>query len=82
MSELNHLRRNGNDGFFVGFMWRRFRWKCARMVSCGVLFGFLLEMSDINSVPSMGYSGVASSLAPGALRLVDLPLLLASVMTS
>ena len=58
-------------------MWRRFRWKCDRMISCGVLLGVLLEMSEINSVPSMGYPGV-SSLDLGLER----PLLLASFMTS
>merc|ERR1712155_272932 len=50
------------------------------MISCGVVLAFLLK-SDNNTVPSTGYSGVAS-LSRDSLGSRDLPLLLASVITS
>ena len=43
------------------------------MIACGVRFGFLLVMSEINTVPSMGYSGVASSLPPLRVRRPNRP---------
>ena len=50
------------------------------MISCGVLLAFL-NPSDKSTVPSRGYSGVASLSRP-SLWPRERPLLLASVMTS